>query len=179
MPSAGLGYVVDENSVDGMAALGVHVLDNFHYRAGPIAELYVRSRRLLGRSEVDDATVIVMELEGGLLAYLGTSLVVPNTMTTVAIGTDAIAWSEEDNQRFFVQEKGESGRREIPLDPIDVLGAEMVEFAQCIRRETSPVCGGEGSIEMAAVLDAVRQRAATHEPVAVAPFRPAGFPPPP
>lgn len=91
-----------------MPALGVHVLDNLQYLAGPIAELYVRSKRLLEGSELDDGTAIVMELEGGPARLLGGRCSSsPKTMTTVAFGTDAIAWIDEDSQGFFVQGKGD------------------------------------------------------------------------
>jgi predicted dehydrogenase len=151
----------------GMTTLGVHMIDLILHLAGPVREVFCRSRRVTKRLGLDDVTMVMMEVEAGGLAYLGTMVAVPATATAAVYGTDATGWSEADGGRFFLQRRGEPYREELPVDPIDTVHDEMVEFARCIRNGTEPETGGRESVAVAEVFDAIIRSVETGRPAVV------------
>jgi predicted dehydrogenase len=160
-----------ESPLGGMAALGIHEVDTFNYLAGPVARVGAISKRLAGIKDIDEATVLMLELESGPLAYLGTTYFAPPVVTVAAYGTDANVWNEGDGARFFVQRKGEPSRGEESVDTIDTLADEMAEFARCIREKAEPETGGAEGLEAAAVLEAAIESVASGRVVDVADLR--------
>lgn len=150
----------EQNPAGAMGALGVHMLDTFQYLAGPITRVTSFSKRVLGRWEIDDATVVAMDFQDGPLGVLTTSLVLPRRNDLAVLGTEGIAWSEEDGVRFFLQEKSEGTRRELEIEPTDPLAEEMAEFAAAIRGETTPETGGPEALAVVAVFEALATSAA-------------------
>ncbi len=155
----------------GMTTMGVHLVDNFNYLAGPVKRVFAFSKKILGQGNLDDATVIGMEFESGPLGYLSTSWVVPKLITTAAYGTEAAAWSEEDGSKLYLQKKEESARRELPVEAGDPVGDQLAEFARCVREGTSPEAGAPEGLEVTAVLQAIEPSAETGEAVDVSSFR--------
>jgi predicted dehydrogenase len=151
--------------------MGVHLVDNFNSLAGPVKRVSAFSKKILGRGNPDDATVIGMEFESGPLGYLSTSWVVPKLNTTAAYGTEAAAWSEEDGSKLYLQKKEESARRELPVEAGDPVGDQLAEFARCVREGTSPEAGAPEGLEVTAVLQAIESSAETGEAVDVSSFR--------
>jgi predicted dehydrogenase len=139
----------------GMSAMGVHVVDTFHYWAGPAKRVFAYSKRIAGWRELDEATAVTIEYEAGPLGSIGTSYYVPAVNTLVAYGTDANAWNEQDGRRFFSQRRGEPARTEAATDTIDTIVDEMAEFARCILEGAHPETGGREGLEVAAVLEAI------------------------
>ncbi len=161
----------EECPVGGMAALGVHKLDNFHYLAGPIKRVFAFSKKLFAGGNLDDVSVIGMEFESGPLGYLQTSIVIPPIITTAVYGTDGNAWSEEDGAKLFLQKKGEGSRSEISVEQGDALADELLEFARCIRGGGKPETGGAEGLEVVAVLEAIIESINTGRAVDVSDFR--------
>lgn len=152
----------------GMTPLGVHMIDTIQYLGGPVREVFCYSRRVSGRIAVDDVTMVLLELEGGGLAYLGTQVATPQVTTVNVFGTEAAAYSEADGTRLFLQRRGEPYRQEVPIEPIDTVRDEIAEFARCIRDGSTPETGGEQGLAVIEVFEAIVRSAASGRPEAVA-----------
>jgi predicted dehydrogenase len=139
----------------GMTALGVHTVDTFHYFMGPAKRVTGFTSRITGLRELDDATSILLEYEGGELASINTTYFSPPVVSLSVFGTDAAAWNEEDGARLFVQSRTDPVRTEQPVDTIDTISDELAEFARCVREGTRPETGVGEAIEVGAVLDAI------------------------
>ncbi|MDA1000654.1 MAG: Gfo/Idh/MocA family oxidoreductase [bacterium] len=170
-PRAGWRSDPAECPAGAMTGLGVHMIDNLHYLAGPVKRLFAMSKRIAGKSQLDDVTSIVLEFEGGPLGYIGSTYVIPKICTTTAFGTQLNAWSEEDGARFFIQKPDQMVRQEIPCQAGDSLAEEITEFAGCIRGTAKPETGGPESLEVVAVLEAVVESARTNQAVEISKYR--------
>ncbi|MFC1491516.1 Gfo/Idh/MocA family protein [Nitrospinota bacterium] len=160
-----------ECPVGAMTGLGVHMVDNLHYLAGPAKRLFAFSSKLSSEGNLDDVTSIVLEFESGPLGYIGTTRGIPKVFNTAAFGTGGNAWSEEEGNRLFVQKQGESARTEIPIEASDGYVDELTEFARCIRSGEKPRAGGPEATEVVAVLEAVIESVNTGQAVDVGKFR--------
>ena len=73
VPSAGTWRANREESpAGGMTSLGIHVVDAFIHLFGRIEYVQAVSRRIALPFDIDDATVVIVEFEGGQLGCLGT-----------------------------------------------------------------------------------------------------------
>jgi predicted dehydrogenase len=161
----------DQNPVGGMTALGVHMIDTFRYLAGPIERVSVMSKQLWGAGRLDDITVVTMEFARGPLGYLGTSIVLPKSTTVTVMGTSGIAWSEDDGERLYVQQRDDAVRTEVPVEPVDTLAEQIGEFVRCINTGERPETGGQEGLEAVAVLEAIVASAESGQTAEVADFR--------
>jgi predicted dehydrogenase len=139
----------------GMTALGVHTVDTFNYLVGPAARLSAFSKKVAGSSGIDEATAVMIEYESGPIGQIGTSYFVPPVVSLAVYGTDASVWNDEDGSRLFTQARADKARAEQPIDQIDTIRDEVVEFARCIREGGEPETGAPESLEVAAVLEAI------------------------
>lgn len=145
----------DECPLGGMTALGVHMVDNLIYLAGPAVAVSAMSRRTLARNATDDVTMLCIEFAGGALGQVGTSVVSPKLCTTSVHGELGSAYSEEEGQRLFVQRTGEMQRTELEgVEGPDSIIDQLVEFSRCIREGGTPEVSGEQGLEVVAVLEA-------------------------
>ena len=119
-----------ESPAGSMTGLGVHMLDSLVYLAGPVKQVFAFSKRLYGKSTLDDVTTVALEFEKGPLGHLGTAFVIPKICTIAACGTEASTWSEEEGSKFYLQKKDEVVRVGVPVEAGDALAEEMAEFAQ-------------------------------------------------
>lgn len=173
MRNLGPGWRSDpaESPLGGMTGMGIHMVDLLHHFAGPVKRLSAFSKRLLGKSNLDDVTTMILEFESGALGYVGTSTVIPFHATAAAFGTEAAAWSEEDGARLYLQKSDEPVRRELPNQLGDGVADEFTHFARCIREGRRPDVGGAEGLEVVAVLEAMLESVASGQAVEVAPFR--------
>ena len=151
----------------GMTALGVHTVDTFHDWVGPAHRVAAFSTKVAGLTDLDDATTVMIEYEGGVLGTIGTNYFTAPVVTTTAYGTEAIAWNEEDGKRFFVQARTDGARNEQEIEELDTITDEMGEFARAIRGETTPETGGAEGLEVASVLEAIGRSVETGSAVDV------------
>ena len=170
-PSEGWRGDPAESPAGGMTGLGVHMVDTFHYLAGAITRVHAYSKRILGRWDVDDATVVSFEFESGPLGYLGTSLVLPKRCDVTASGTESIVWSEEEGTRVFRQAKSETTRTEETVAGLDVLADQMSEFGRCVETGASPEVGAEQAIDVVEVLEAIVESSRTGRSVDISDTR--------
>jgi predicted dehydrogenase len=139
----------------GMAALGVHTVDTFHYFIGPAKKVTSLSARIHGFNNLDEATTVLLEYESGPIASINTTYFAPPVVELSVFGSDAAAWNEEDGKRLFTQARSDAVRNEREVETIDTLVDEIAEFARCIRGEGEPETGIAEAIEVAAVLEAI------------------------
>jgi predicted dehydrogenase len=147
------------------------MVDNFHYLAGPVKRLCAFSKKILGVSNLNDVTSVILEFESGPLGYLGTTIVIPDICTLAVYGTQANVWSEEDGSRFFLQRKAAPARGEETVAPGDAEAEQLGDFARCIRDGGSPETGGKEGLEVAAVLEAIIESVDTGKVVELSRFR--------
>lgn len=153
-----------ERPLGGMTGMGVHMVDNLVYLAGRPRTVTALSRRTLGRSNLDDVTIVAIEFDSGALGYVGTSQVIPRICTTAVYGSAGAAWSEEDGARLYVQDAGESSRREVPVEGPHAVTDQLAEFVRCVRTGAVPEVDGRQATEVVAVLEGAgisRDRRAT------------------
>lgn len=144
-----------ESPLGGLTALGVHMIDNLIYLAGPAVAVSAMTRRTLARNSTDDVAMLCIEFEGGALGHVGTSVVVPKLCITAVHGDLSSAHSEEEGQRLFIQRVGESERREVPdVAGPDSIVDQMAEFVRCVRDGQPPEVGGRQALEVVAVVEA-------------------------
>lgn len=150
-----------ESPAGGMTGLGVHMADNLNYLLGRAARVAAFSKRIIGVGALDDATTATLEFESGPLAFLGTTMVIPNIGRTAVWGTEGAAWNEEDGAKFFVQETGEIERTEQEIETLDTVKDELEEFARNIREGTTPETGGHEAVEATLILEGIVESATT------------------
>lgn len=143
-----------------MTALGVHLVDNLHYLAGPVSRLAAFSKQIEAPTALDDVTDVLLEFESGCVGTLSTSLRLPFEATTAAYGSEASAWSEADGGRFFVQPRDAEHRTEQPVERGDGIGLNLAAFADSIRSGAAPETGGAEGLAVVIVMDAIQRSAA-------------------
>ena len=151
---------LEETPVGGMAALGVHQVDTFHYLAGPISGVFARSTRLLPEGEVDDTSTILFQFDSGAQGHLFTSMATGPAVEVTMHGTEAIARNTGDGARLTLQRRGSTEQEEMPLEPIDTIADQLAEFAVAIRGEGKPETDGVEARKVVAVLEAIVESAA-------------------
>jgi predicted dehydrogenase len=160
-----------ESPAGAMTALGVHMVDTFHFLAGRARRVSAFSKRIPSMGAIDSATSLLIEFEGGVIGSISTSYYVPPIVTLAAYGTGGIAWNEEDGNRLFIQSAGDTRRAEQPVETIDTVADELAEFVRCIRHGTEPETGGAAGLEVARVLEATVDSARSGRSVDLAELR--------
>lgn len=144
-----------ESPAGGMTGLGVHMADTLIYLLGKPMRVSAFSRRTIGVGKLDDVTTANLEFENGALAYLATSMVIPDIARTAVWGTKAAAMNEWDGAQFSVQMSGEKAITEQPVEVFDTVQDELEEFATNVRTGSTPETGGPEATEVIAVLEGV------------------------
>lgn len=160
-----------ESPAGAMSALGVHMVDTFHFLVGPARRVSAFSTQAPGAGAIDQATTLLVEYESGALGCISTSYYVPPIVTLSAYGTGGNAWNEEDGSRLFIQAAGETRRSEHPVETIDTVADELAEFVRCIRQGTEPETGGAAGLEVAGVLEATVESARSGRSVELSALR--------
>lgn len=158
---------LEEAPVGGMAALGIHQVDTFHYLAGPIAGVFTRSTRLLPEGEVDDTTTVVFEFESGIQGHLFTSMATGPAVEVTVHGTEAIARNTGDGARLTIQKRGSTDLLDESLQPLDTIADELIEFGRAIRNQSQPETDGIEARRAVAVLEAIVESVDTNRWVEV------------
>lgn len=160
-PRSGWRAEPAESPAGGMTGLGVHMADNLNYLLGRPARVAAFSKRVIGVSKLDDVTTATIEYENGPLAYLATSMVIPDIARTAVFGTEGAAWNEVDGERFYVQRVGELERSSRSIDTLDTVKDELQEFVANVRSGGTPETGGHEALEAVAILESIVESATT------------------
>jgi predicted dehydrogenase len=159
-PRRGWRAEPSESPAGGMTGLGVHMADNLIYLLGRPSRVAAFSRQVIGVSKLDDVTTATLEFEEGPLAFLATSMVIPDIARTAVFGTEAAAWNEVDGERFYVQKVGETERTPQEIATTDTVREELEEFGALIRSGGRPETGAPEALESVAVLEGIVESAA-------------------
>ena len=158
-----------QSPLGSMTSLGVHKIDTMHYLVGPIRTVFALTRP--GRTRpIDEATILAMEFETGALATLTSSFFTPVVNEIQVFGTDAAAYSSAGGERLQVQGRNDPKPEEVPLDPIDPVVDQLIDFARAIRGEIEVEVDGEAGLAVIAVLEAAVRSVEERGPVEVARF---------
>jgi predicted dehydrogenase len=159
---------LEEAPVGGMAALGIHQVDTFHYLAGPMTGVYARSTRLLPEGEVDDTSSILFQFESGIQGHLFTSMATGPIVEVTVHGTEAVARNTGDGASLSLQRRGSTDQDPIPIEALDTIVDEVAEFAAAIWGEAKPETDGVEGRRAVVVLEAIVESAAGNRWVEVA-----------
>ena len=155
----------DEAPGGPLMQLSVHTFDTLHYLFGPTRQVMARSSSHLVPSEIEDVFLTVLELESGLLGYVGTNYVSPPANYLRVYGTDGTAHAEGGKLLHTrATDDWQTATDEVAAPEVNVPAAEMAEFARAIRTGTEPETGGrEGLLALgvarAALISAAEGRA--------------------
>ncbi|MFT7474822.1 MAG: putative dehydrogenase [Verrucomicrobiales bacterium] len=149
-----------ESPAGGMTGLGVHMADTLVYLLGRASRVSAFSRQTLAVAKLDDVTTANIEFDNGALAYLATSLVIPDIAKVSVWGTKAAAMNEWDGAQFSVQQSGEKHTTQQEIEILDTVKDELEEFAANLRSGSAPETGGAEATEVIAILEAVVESAA-------------------
>ena len=160
-----------ECPVGSMTGLGVHMVDNLHYLAGPVKQLSAFSAKLVSTGNLDNVTSIIAEFESGVLGYIGTCSGIPKLFSTAAFGTECNAWCEDEGNKLFLQKKGEMVRSEAPVEGGDAMVEQLAAFGNSIRTGAKAEVGGPEGTEVIVFLEAVIESVKTGKAVQLSDFR--------
>jgi len=128
--------------------LGVHHMDTYQYLFGPARAALAAFGKTVTASEIEDATLSIVEMASGVLCYLGSNYVAPHVQMLNVYGTRANLLATGESLRIQRPE----GVEEVALEPVDAMREEVEEFARCIRQGVPPETGGpEGLAALAMV----------------------------
>jgi len=143
--------------------LGIHWVDAIHSILGPTKRVWGKLSHLASPAEIDDTVLTILELESGVLCYVGSNYVVPHARYLYLYGTEGCLFYDGylgyhraglDNERTPV----EVGRNDTPLE-------EVSEFGDCIRSGRQPEVTGEVALLALAVVEAAIRSDAEGRPV--------------
>jgi predicted dehydrogenase len=146
--------------------LGVHHADTLQFLLGPVKSVNANIKKLYTKAEVPDATMVICEFEGGVLAHLGSGWASPGAYTMNVFGTkanlfydlDFTHWDESHladkystlKSQFF----GESERQTVELPGSDMFREQLDEFALAIRGKATVEVGITEALRALAVVSA-------------------------
>lgn len=158
-PRTGWRGEPEESPAGGMTGLGVHMADNLNYLLGRAARVAAFSRQIIGVSKLDDATTATIEYHEGPLAFLGTSMVIPDIARTAVWGTEGAACNDRDGERFLTQEIGSKDWVEHEVETLDTVKDQLEEFASNVRNRKTPETGGPEALEATVILEGIVESA--------------------
>ncbi len=150
-----------QSPLGGMTALGIHLIDNFHYLLGPISRVSCLSKQIGALTGIDDITMAIVEFAAGPIGHLGTSLRVPFRSTTGVMGSAGSAWSVDDGNRFLIQTATDRQPGEVPVAPVDAVRENLEAFCDSIRTGRAPETGGREGLAVVTVMEAMALSAAS------------------
>ena len=125
----------EESPAGGMTSLGIHVLDMFINLFGRIESVCAVSRRVAIPYDIDDATGVLMDFDGGQVGYLGTVAASGTLFECRAFGTKGWGcifahdqFTAQLTDGTFVSESWES----YPYPGVKTLADELEAFAGAI-----------------------------------------------
>jgi predicted dehydrogenase len=158
-PRTGWRGEPDESPAGGMTGLGVHMADNLNYLLGRASRVAAFSKQIVGVSKLDDATTATIEFHDGPLAFLGTSMVIPDIARTAVWGTEGAACNDNDGERFLTQETGSKDWVEHEVETLDTVKDQLEEFASNVREGKTPETGGPEALEATVILEGIVESA--------------------
>jgi predicted dehydrogenase len=159
-PRTGWRGEPEESPAGGMTGLGVHMADTLNYLLGRAARVAAFSKQIIGVRKLDDVTTANIEYHDGALAFLGTSMVIPDIARTAVWGTEGAACNDKDGERFLTQEVGSRDWVDHGVETLDTVEDQLEEFASNVRDGTPPETGGPEALEATVLLEGIVESAA-------------------
>jgi predicted dehydrogenase len=154
----------DEAPGGAITAVGVHSIDHMIEFAGRVRDVLVTTRRYIPGPS-DDTTNIMLRFESGATGLLFCSVATATTLSFTVFGTKGLAEFSRPNLARFryvpVSTEAPTGPVTAPPDEIiehpafDMLNAEMIAFARCIRENRPYPVPIDQVLHGMAVFDAV------------------------
>lgn len=159
-------YYKAESPGGPLTSMAVHIADTFNYLFGPPSRVASFFAKRCTDSEIEDATISIVEYRSGVLASISCNFVTPRTSFVNIYGTEANYFCN-DGAELFVHKKGSSAREAIELENIGAIKEELEEFARCVRAGQRPETAGEEGLEALAVILAMVESAKAGKPVLI------------
>ncbi len=149
--------------------LSIHHIDTFRYLHGPIKRVTAVLRHIHATAEVEDAAMIILEHENGVLSYVGGGWSCPWAFHMNVHGTKGVAHFRITGQQWRDPSKApEPIRLRIDRDPLeedrvldmpegDMFKDALDDFADCIREGRPPEVDGQAAFEDLAVVFAAAE----------------------
>jgi UDP-N-acetylglucosamine 3-dehydrogenase len=161
--------------------LGIHDTDFLLWCLGrlPHTVYAAATRKLLADLGVDDTIFVLMHFEGGVIACLEASWVLPNASLSSLdarveiVGTRGAVYVDIHGQGLTVIDENRLDRPDTMYGPVmhgQVSGAvkeEMAHFVDCILEGREPLITGEMGLDAVRVVAAAHRSLETGKPVAV------------
>lgn len=146
--------------------LGIHHADTLQYWLGPVTRVRGAFARLATAAEIDDVGVAQLEFSNGAIGTLTSSYVSPKTFCLRVYGTEGVMdyqtdmsiWpnAEQMDQASVLMLRTKSAIEQLEFEPVDMLAAELDEFAHCIHGRVRPETGAaEGIWALDVILSAI------------------------
>jgi len=148
-----------ESPAGGMTSLGVHVLDAMIHLCGTIRQVATWSRHLALPIDIDDATAVLLQFEGGPLGYLGTIFASAPLWRLQVFGSDG--WAEMRGQDTLVVAGRDGKSEETKFPARDIERAELEAFADAVAGGGPYPVSVADAVHGAAALEAIIASAAT------------------
>jgi predicted dehydrogenase len=159
-----------------VTAVGVHSIDHMIEFAGRVRDVLCTTGRYIPGPS-DDTTNVMLRFESGATGLLFCSVATATTLSFTVYGTKGLAeFSRPDLSRFRyvpISTVAPSGPVAAPADEViehpgfDMLNAEMIEFARCIKEKRPYPVPIDQVLHGMAVFDAVVRSAKTNDIVAL------------
>ncbi len=166
----------DEAPAGAMTAVGLHTLDHMIEFAGRVRDVQCVTARH-GEGPSDDTTTVLMRFDGGATGAIFCSVATATNFSFCAYGTLGLAEVHGASLQHFrfvpVSNQAPDGPVVAPPDQaieyggFNMLRAELVEFARCIRDKRPYPVGIDDVLHGMAVFDAAVQSAKTGQIVKV------------
>ncbi len=146
--------------------LGIHWIDAVHSILGPTKRVWGRLTHLASPADIDDTIMTILELESGVLCYVGSNYVVPHARYLNIYGTEGCLLY--DGYLGYHRVGLDNERKPVEVQRNDSLLEEVTEFGECVRTGTEPEVTGEVALLALAVVEAAIRSDAEGRPVEVA-----------
>jgi predicted dehydrogenase len=137
-----------------MLQIGLHYVDVLMLLLGPVVSVSGMAAQLVLPGDNPDVGTLLMEHENGAVSSLSTSYASASEYYMMNVyGKEMSAYYNLfDGLRCLKQ--GEDRQVPVPVDKVDTLAEELIEWADAVRGRGAPEVGGEGATASLAVVKA-------------------------
>jgi predicted dehydrogenase len=137
-----------------MLQIGLHYVDVLMLLLGPVVAVSGMAAQLVLPGDNPDVGTLLMEHENGAVSSLSTSYASASEYYVMNVyGKEMSAYYNLfDGLRCLKQ--GEDRQVPVPVDKVDTLAEELIEWADAVRGRGAPEVGGEGATASLAVVKA-------------------------
>jgi predicted dehydrogenase len=137
-----------------MLQIGLHYVDVLMLLLGPVASVSGMAAQLVLPGDNPDVGTLLMQHETGAVSSLSTSYASASEYYVMNVYGKKMSayYNLFDGLRCLKQ--GEDRQVPVPVDQVDTLAEELIEWAEAVRGQGAPEVGGEGATESLAVVKA-------------------------